>query len=674
MSICSLSNSLVFIDNLSDYTPFFSTLTNCVDLLAKKLFLPFLAEETIWHNRYFTHLDQKSVGRSLLLLIPGVGNFLMILYDFGTRKFNDTEAMMGKVNEDGLFLRHASKRLQNDFDVVLAAVKQNGLALRFASRLLQHNSEIVMAALRQNHLALKEAAPSLKERCDFMMGVVEIKGELLRFADPSLKNNLPLCERAVEQNGEALAYVGNELKNNEALVRKAIQHDPHNLQYAGEDIRKNMQFMQEMVEIDGTLLKYYLGEEETSNYQNLVLKAVNKNGFAMQYVADSLKGNERMAKAAFRQNPEALEHIAIELVTSQDFMLECIEQNGLAMQWIAEQIDTNIAEENTRMRVVRSFQQLIISQENLNPRIQTIQEQFDREAFMVSAAKVNCMSLQHMPEKYLNNPNVVNAAISHNGQAIQFAAVPLKNDSDIALAAFKQSPLILDILNDELVKNKNFMLSCIAHNSLAMDFITKFLNASESNAAAGMGFLGLEMSNEDFVARVEAIRAVFDSEEFMISAARVNGLSLKHMPENYRHHRNVVKAAISQNTLVIQYLGEDFENDSEMVLEAVKRDPSALKYVSENFRNNPKKMLPIIKNDFAFLIYAGEDVKRDFRILCLLHEQSPEAYKYLWNTNTFDQSKKANTGSGPSQQRSTENYRSKKGMRRKSASCYFKKT
>ncbi len=89
------------IDHVCDYIPIVSTVTNLIDLFQKYICMPRSEEK----NYYFVHLQEKSVLRSLVLLVPLVGNIVIIIYDFKNNidSFNlDSEWVNPKTPIQGL--------------------------------------------------------------------------------------------------------------------------------------------------------------------------------------------------------------------------------------------------------------------------------------------------------------------------------------------------------------------------------------------------------------------------------------------------------------------------------------------------------------------------------------------------------------------------------------------
>ena len=64
--------------------------------------------------------------------------------------WNDKEAVLAAVKEDGWALGHASVALQNDKEVVLTAVQNDGYALEYASNALRNDKEVVLAAVQND--------------------------------------------------------------------------------------------------------------------------------------------------------------------------------------------------------------------------------------------------------------------------------------------------------------------------------------------------------------------------------------------------------------------------------------------------------------------------------------------------------------------------------------------
>ncbi|MBS4168373.1 HEAT repeat domain-containing protein [Parachlamydia sp. AcF125] len=75
-------------DQISDYIPGLSTITNSIDLFQKYVVFPSKQKASISNSHYYTYLQQKSFSRCIVLLIPVIGNIIIGIYDLAKRKYN----------------------------------------------------------------------------------------------------------------------------------------------------------------------------------------------------------------------------------------------------------------------------------------------------------------------------------------------------------------------------------------------------------------------------------------------------------------------------------------------------------------------------------------------------------------------------------------------------------
>ena len=73
----NFSDAFVELDNICDYIPVISTISNLVDLFQKYVIHPFFSGEV--KDRYWSHIEQKDLPRQLYLLMPYYG---VPQYDF----------------------------------------------------------------------------------------------------------------------------------------------------------------------------------------------------------------------------------------------------------------------------------------------------------------------------------------------------------------------------------------------------------------------------------------------------------------------------------------------------------------------------------------------------------------------------------------------------------------
>lgn len=134
------ATKLAEIDNVCDYIPFVSTVTNLIDIFLKYV-LKHLVSETTAKNRYWTHIEKKDLLRSCMLLVPILGNVYVISQDYL------------KYIEDKIDCENAIKT-RKDLEKIEA-----GALARIASQISGHEvtAEQMMPAQSEDQLELIEA-------------------------------------------------------------------------------------------------------------------------------------------------------------------------------------------------------------------------------------------------------------------------------------------------------------------------------------------------------------------------------------------------------------------------------------------------------------------------------------------------------------------------------------
>lgn len=181
------SKALVKLDNLCDYAPGVSSLSSLVNLIQKIAVIPLMKESSITNSSYYTHLKEKSFLRCIILLIPGIGNLIVSLYDFF--KKDDLNSAILFVVKNPERLQSMSKEFLNNESNMSILVSLNGLALKYAGEKVKRNESIVREAVDQNPEALQFASLHLRNNGPFMLSMVQKDGSLYGYAGSGLKNH-----------------------------------------------------------------------------------------------------------------------------------------------------------------------------------------------------------------------------------------------------------------------------------------------------------------------------------------------------------------------------------------------------------------------------------------------------------------------------------------------------
>ena len=146
--------------------------------------------------------------------------------------WSNKEEVFKAVQQDGLALKFADKKLQADKDVVMVAVLNNGLALEFADKSLKEDKDIIIAILatKRNKWILSHfnfADNPLRKNEEFLLEAIKLYDWLIKyFADISLQSDKKFVLKAVGKNGNVFWHLIESFRYDEEIVSEAIKNTP----------------------------------------------------------------------------------------------------------------------------------------------------------------------------------------------------------------------------------------------------------------------------------------------------------------------------------------------------------------------------------------------------------------------------------------------------------------
>ncbi len=320
MRINTFSDVLAKADNISDFIPVLSTVSNLVDLFNKYVvfYIMKAAGADAGKIRYFSHLNKKSFARCILLLFPILGNIVIGIYEHLRR---DKKYMLNAVKEEGILfdLSHACKKLRGDKDVVLAAVNKLGSALYDASKELQDDKEVVLAAINC-YLPTKNSTSD------------ERFGWVVQFASKRLRGDKEVMFNAVQTDefDNTLTHATEELQNDKDFVIKAVQHNYRLLSHVVEKFKGDRDVILAGVKRNYRALEYATPELRTD--REIVLTAFRHldqfndwDQGITKYLTDTFRSDKEFMLEAVRYHEPALKCVSDDLKQHKEFMAAATE-------------------------------------------------------------------------------------------------------------------------------------------------------------------------------------------------------------------------------------------------------------------------------------------------------------------------------------------------------------
>ncbi len=257
----------------------------------KTIVLPRMKPAVISSNRYYTYLEKKTFTRSIVLLIPVLGQ--IIVY-FGDRLYEDKIFALERVKKEGLTLQYMSQRLQNNKEAVLAATLNNPAAFTHASEDLRKSRSFTCELMRARKDDL-----------------------VLKYATQRPQNSKTVLLAAIEQNGLALQWAGDRPRSSRNVVKAAVLQNHFAFMYASDELRNEKEFVLELIVLEPRIRRF-LSKELKEDMD--VKRALNKTSSAKRTNWD----DEASVLTKVRENPYLFQNASSRLKRSKEFVLKVI--------------------------------------------------------------------------------------------------------------------------------------------------------------------------------------------------------------------------------------------------------------------------------------------------------------------------------------------------------------
>ncbi|CAD7975875.1 unnamed protein product [Amoebophrya sp. A25] len=234
-------------------------------------------------------------------------------------RYRDNEAVVtAAVSRNGIQLTCASDRLKQNKAVVLAAVRNNGYALLCAMSVEEAERELHEAqgttppsseAVPPNYSSSSSSPTSLSTSSSSSSTSASSNQRSWK----NMRDDFDVVLAAVTQNGMTFRYASQRLKNDPRIVTAAVLQQPYAMRYASVEMRANRSVA--FAALDGVdtndlaLLLENLSPELRDD-EELVLAIVERSGRLLWAASPRLRGNERVARAAILNYPEAIAFVS----------------------------------------------------------------------------------------------------------------------------------------------------------------------------------------------------------------------------------------------------------------------------------------------------------------------------------------------------------------------------
>ena len=231
------------------------------------------------------------------------------------------------------------------------------------------------------------------------------------------------------------------------------------------------------------------------------------------------------------------------------------------------------------------------------------------QKMILEAVKTNHHNLPYSDASLLKDKEFLLKCMAMNGQCWDYSN-NFQNDKDICLAAVTQNGLVIERIPIDLMIDEEIALAAVKSNGYAYAIICDkancpyFLKTMEFNMAA---VLSCPSMVGDYRLTMRS------NKEIAFAALQINGYLLSYYSndETINDDEELVRVAVRQNGLALEFASKRLRRNRSVVFDAVKKNGDSLKY-SIGFENDI--VIILLAEKMYFKLICDQKMERLFDI------------------------------------------------------------
>ena len=198
------------------------------------------------------------------------------------------------------------------------------------------------------------------------------------------------------------------------------------------------------------------------------------------------------------------------------------------------------------------------------------EELLQDRCFILTAVEARGLLLQHVPQVYRSDVEIVSAAVAENPAAMAFAS----HSRSLVLAAVRCHGLALQFLSKGYREDPQIVLAAIEQDGRALPYAGKKRLQDKTIVLAAVSRCGRSLQF--------AAPHLRDDRDVVLTAVAEDSLALAHASTALKDDAEVVLAAITGNWRAVQFASGRLRRDSDFAIKVASLDKRALKYFPAN--------------------------------------------------------------------------------------------
>lgn len=208
-------------------------------------------------------------------------------------------------------------------------------------RLKKYSIETALQLLKSGQQKFENLSDELRNDRDFVLKAINMQVCSLRSLPDNFRRDREIALAAVKNDGRDMRYVGELLKNDRGFILASLERgNILGIQFVSYELRDDYEIIMKAVNAAGIALDY--ASERLKNNKDIVLAAMRNQAWSLKAASEELRSDATIFLEAIKSDIRNLQFASSILKNDYHFIFQGVNMQGVALQHASKDLKQNL--------------------------------------------------------------------------------------------------------------------------------------------------------------------------------------------------------------------------------------------------------------------------------------------------------------------------------------------
>lgn len=213
--------------------------------------------------------------------------------------------------------------------------------LNIIMRFKKYSKETALQLLKRGQQKFENLSDELRNDRDFVLKAINMQVCSLGFLPDNFRRDREIALAVVKNDGRDMQYVAELLKNDRGFILASLESgNILGLPFIADELRDDYEIIMKAVNAAGIALNY--ASERLKNNKDIVLAAMRNQAWSLKAASEELRSDATIILEAIKSDIRNLQFASSKLKNDYHFILQVVNMQGAALQFASKDLKQNL--------------------------------------------------------------------------------------------------------------------------------------------------------------------------------------------------------------------------------------------------------------------------------------------------------------------------------------------